>query len=388
MLLVFKTSSMKRACFWRFLLNDYPMPLNEHPHENFLCTPLCGVNTHRLYETLTSCLLQRLPNYALHARKFKCSHNQVNHYVIYVRTFDVLFRNNGCVQRCASSRNFLSDHFKGMMLFTIGVGAGKCLGARRIFIRIFPNLPEKCLCAFCPQILSPTKIMKTFLWCDLKQLLWILNFEIQQDSAFSSPNPAPKPPPPEWPSQQEPGSGLTASAPVSDVSAPACTTGVWPLLWVVSVAQKNKPWTMLSSSVQSIDLPTDCMAWRFWTMRRPNGCSTSALRSSAGKLRFEQLAQKKKTWNKGLNVFFCNHWSPFLLRFSGILSGFLEVLPTFSEILPRFSTNLNFWGCACTPASYNSAFYKSSSFLHYFTLVHDDDRLQQLLVRCFGVRVS
>jgi len=145
------------------------MPLNEHPHENFLRTPLCGANTHRLYETLTSCLLQRLPNYALHARKFKCSHNQVNHYVIYVRTFDVLFRNNGCVQRCASSRNFLSDHFKGMMLFTIGVGAGKCLGARRIFIRIFPNLPEKCLCAFCPQILSPTKIMKTFLWCDLKQ---------------------------------------------------------------------------------------------------------------------------------------------------------------------------------------------------------------------------
>ena len=40
-------------------------------------------------------------------------------------------------------------------------------------------------------------------------------------------------PPPEWPSQEEPGSGLTASSPVSDVSAPACTNGVWPFcgLW-------------------------------------------------------------------------------------------------------------------------------------------------------------
>ena len=30
------------------------------------------------------------------------------------------------------------------------------------------------------------------------------------------------------PSQEEPGSGLTASAPVSDVSALACTNAVWP----------------------------------------------------------------------------------------------------------------------------------------------------------------
>jgi len=30
----------------------------------------------------------------------------------------------------------------------------------------------------------------------------------------------------EWPSQEGPGSGSTASAPVSDVSAPACTNGV------------------------------------------------------------------------------------------------------------------------------------------------------------------
>ena len=78
-----------------------------------------------------------------------------------------------------------------------------------------------------------------------------------QDSAFTSPTPAPIPP--EWPSQEEPGSGLTASAQVLDVSAPACTNGVWSLLRPVSVAQKNKLSTMLSSNVQSIVL---CMtAW-------------------------------------------------------------------------------------------------------------------------------
>ena len=64
----------------------------------------------------------------------------------------------------------------------------------------------------------------------------------------------------EWPSQEEPGSSSTASAPVSDISTPACTNGVWPPLRLVSVAQKNKPSTMSSSNVQSIDLPTDCTA--------------------------------------------------------------------------------------------------------------------------------
>jgi len=63
-------------------------------------------------------------------------------------------------------------------------------------------------------------------------------------------------------------------------------------LWV-SMAQKNKPWTMLSFDVQSIDLLMDCMAWRFWTMIQSNGCSTSALRSSAAKQWSEELAQKK-----------------------------------------------------------------------------------------------
>ena len=99
--------------------------------------------------------------------------------------------------------------------------------------------------------------------------------------------------PPEWPSQEEPGSGSTTSAPVSDVSTPACTNGVWPPLRSVSVAQKNKPSTMLTSNVQSIDLLMDCMARWFWTMRQSNGCSTSAPRASAAKQWIEELAQKK-----------------------------------------------------------------------------------------------
>jgi len=35
---------------------------------------------------------------------------------------------------------------------------------------------------------------------------------------------------PEWPSQKQRGSGLTASAPMLDVSVPACADGVWPPL--------------------------------------------------------------------------------------------------------------------------------------------------------------
>ena len=67
--------------------------------------------------------------------------------------------------------------------------------------------------------------------------------------------------PPEWPSQEESGSSLTASAPMSDVSTSACINGEWPPLRPMSVAQKNKPSTMLSFNIQSIDLPMDCMAW-------------------------------------------------------------------------------------------------------------------------------
>jgi len=78
--------------------------------------------------------------------------------------------------------------------------------------------------------------------------------------------------------------------------------GTFPVLLVqmgyglrpVSVAQKNKPSTMSSFNVQSIDLPMDCMAWRFWTMRQPNGCSTPAPKSSAAKRWKKELAQKEE----------------------------------------------------------------------------------------------
>jgi len=66
--------------------------------------------------------------------------------------------------------------------------------------------------------------------------------------------------PPERPSQQGPGSGLIASAPASGISADVCTNEVWPPLRPVSVAQKNKPSTVLSFNVKSIDLLMDCTA--------------------------------------------------------------------------------------------------------------------------------
>jgi len=87
----------------------------------------------------------------------------------------------------------------------------------------------------------------------------------------------------EWSSLKEAGSGVSASVPVSDVSAPACTNEVWPPQRPVRVAQKKEPSTMFFSNVQSIDRLTDYTAWRFWTMKQPNVCSTSATRSSAVK---------------------------------------------------------------------------------------------------------
>ena len=87
---------------------------------------------------------------------------------------------------------------------------------------------------------------------------------------------------------------LTRLRPVSDVSAVACTNGVWPPLRPVSVAQ-NKPSTILTSIVQSIDLCMDCTTGRFWMMRQPNGCSTLAPKSSAAKQWIkEELAQTKE----------------------------------------------------------------------------------------------
>jgi len=97
-------------------------------------------------------------------------------------------------------------------------------------------------------------------------------------------------------SQEQRGSGLTASTPVSDVSSPACTNGVWPPLQPVSVAQKNKPSTMSSSNIQSIDLLMDCTAWRFWSMRQSNSCPTPArdlMRPSRGQKQLAQATTKK-----------------------------------------------------------------------------------------------
>jgi len=93
----------------------------------------------------------------------------------------------------------------------------------------------------------------------------------------------------EWSFRKQRGSGLTAYAPVSDVSVLVCTDGACPPLRPVSVPQKNKPSTVLSSNVQSINLPVDCTAWRFCMLRHDeNGCATPSPRHRAAKQWFER----------------------------------------------------------------------------------------------------
>jgi len=72
----------------------------------------------------------------------------------------------------------------------------------------------------------------------------------------------------EWPFQEQRGFGITALAPVSGISAPACTNGLWPFLGPVGVAQKNNPSTMFSSNVKPIEFPVDCTASRVSMMRQ------------------------------------------------------------------------------------------------------------------------
>ena len=74
---------------------------------------------------------------------------------------------------------------------------------------------------------------------------------------------------------------------------PAYTNGVWPLLRPMSVVQKDRPSTMLSS-VQSIDLTMDYTAWGFWMMRQSNGCSTPAPWSSAAQQWIERTTHAMK----------------------------------------------------------------------------------------------
>jgi len=50
---------------------------------------------------------------------------------------------------------------------------------------------------------------------------------------------------------------------------------------LASAAQSNRLLTLLSSTVQSIDLSMERLAWRFWMTKQSNGCSTLAPRPSA-----------------------------------------------------------------------------------------------------------
>ena len=116
----------------------------------------------------------------------------------------------------------------------------------------------------------------------------------------------------EWPSQEEPGSDLTASTPLLDVSTFACTNGVWPPMRPGSVVQ-NKPSTMSSSNVQSIDLPrtTRSDGSRRWDNRMaaqllPRYLGRLAVhkrtRSNKRRRRTRRCMMKHRTW--------CSDWTP------------------------------------------------------------------------------
>jgi len=101
---------------------------------------------------------------------------------------------------------------------------------------------------------------------------------ILQNSALLSPTPAPTP---EWPSQEQRGSGLTATTPVSDASAPALKNGDRLLcrLWVWCKRTNRRPCCPPISNPSTS--PSDCTASWFWTMWQSNGCWTPAPRSNA-----------------------------------------------------------------------------------------------------------
>jgi len=64
---------------------------------------------------------------------------------------------------------FQGGALRAKVIFHHRCRAGKLLGARKIFSRISPNLHEKFFCATFAYKVSPTKIMKSFFWCDLQK---------------------------------------------------------------------------------------------------------------------------------------------------------------------------------------------------------------------------
>jgi len=140
--------------------------------------------------------------------------------------------------------------------------------------------------------------------------------------------------PPGMTRQEQHGSGLTASAPVSDISALAYTNGAWPLLGLVNVGQRNKQLTMLFFTVLSIDLLMDCTAWRFWMMQQSNGCSTPAPRFSVAKQWFERTSiYDKEARRPTQTTWWASAWSPLLQVFLPLViqkpSFYIEKLKTY-----------------------------------------------------------
>ena len=95
------------------------------------------------------------------------------------------------------------------------------------------------------QLTTTTVVQHTGLITDGMQVGWRTLWDTILSSLTSAPTIL------EWPCQEQCGSSLTTSVPVLNVSTPAHTNGVWPLWRLVSVAHKNRLFTMLSFIVYS-----------------------------------------------------------------------------------------------------------------------------------------
>ena len=78
-------------------------------------------------------------------------------------------------------------------------------------------------------------------------------------------------------------------------------------LWVRR--RRSNHWSCcLPMSNPWLDLPMDCTAWWFWTMRQSNGCSTPAPRSSAAKPWIERtVSQMMMMKAKQFVLVYCRH---------------------------------------------------------------------------------
>ena len=143
---------------------------------------------------------------------------------------------------------FLFSRTSNLLRFvTKDVSSASCHGVwRSVLISSHSFIGWECKASQIETICTHRTATRQFIWRQRRAALWAVTDGVRsgwrtlEDSVLSPTTSAPTFP--EWLCQKQRGSGLTASAPVSDVSSPAHTNGIWPLLRLVSMAQRNRRW--------------------------------------------------------------------------------------------------------------------------------------------------